>query len=141
LDALNTDLANLTRRAAPGLLARPGVGIETAGALLVTAGDNPDRLGSDAALAALCGASPVQASSGKTTRHRLNRGGDRQANNALWVITLTRLRIHPATRAYAQRRTTQGKTTKEIMRCLKRHLARELFPLLKADLQQANSTR
>jgi transposase len=92
-------------------------------------------------LAALCGASPVQVSSGKTTRHRLNRGGDRQANNALWVIALTRLRIDPATRAYAQRRTAQGKTTKEIMRCLKRHLVRELFPLLKADLQQANGTR
>jgi transposase len=137
LDALNTDLANLTRRAAPRLLARPGVGIETAGTLLVTAGDNPQRLRSDAALAALCGASPVQASSGKTTRHRLNRGGDRQANNALWVITLTRLRIHPATRAYAQRRTTQGKTTKEIMRLLKRYLARELFPLLQADLHHA----
>jgi transposase len=140
IQTLNVDLAALTRRAAPRLLARPGVGVETAGALLVTAGDNPDRLGSDAALAALCGASPVQASSGKTTRHRLNRGGDRQANNALWVISLTRLRIDPATRAYAQRRTTQGKTTKEIMRCLKRHLTRELFPLLKADLHHANST-
>jgi transposase len=137
IQTLNVDLAALTRRAAPRLLARPGVGIETAGALLVTAGDNPDRLDSDAALAALCGASPVQASSGKTVRHRLNRGGDRQANNALWVITLTRLRIHPATRAYARRRTSQGKTTKEIMRCLKRYLARELFPLLKADLRHA----
>ena len=143
LEALNADLTALTRRAAPRLLARPGIGVETAGTLLVTAGDNPGRLGSEAALAALCGASPVQASSGKTTRHRLNRGGDRQANNALWVITLTRLRIDPATRAYAQRRTTQGKTTKEIMRLLKRYLARELFPLLKADLdhaQQLNET-
>jgi transposase len=118
LAALNTDLAALTRRAAPRLLARPGVGVETAGTLLATAGDNLDRLHSEAALAALCGASPVQASSGKTTRHRLNRGGDRQANRALWVIALTRLRIDPATRGYAQRRTAQGKTTKEIMRCL-----------------------
>jgi transposase len=137
LEALNADLAALTRRAAPRLLARPGVGVETAGTLLVTAGDNPDRLRSEAALAALCGASPVQASSGKTVRHRLNRGGDRQANSALWVITLTRLRIDPATRAYAQRRTAEGKTTPEIMRLLKRYLARELFPLLKGDLQQA----
>ncbi len=87
---------------------------------------------------ALCGASPVLASSGKTVRHRLNRGGDRQANSALWATTLTRLRIDPATRAYAQRRTAQGKTTKEIMRCLKRYLARELYPLLKADLHHAH---
>ena len=135
LAALNTELAALTRQAAPRLLARHGVGVETAGSLLVTAGDNPDRLHSDAALAALCGASPVEASSGKTVRHRLNRGGDRQANNALWRIAMTRLRDDPRTRAYAQRRTIQGKTTKDIIRCLKRHLARELFPLLKADLQ------
>ena len=90
-------------------------------------------------MAALCGASPVQASSGKTVRHRLNRGGDRQANNALWVIALTRLRDDPRTRSYAERRAKQGKTTKEIMRLLKRSLARELFPLLKADLQQATA--
>ena len=138
LAALNADLVALTRQAAPRLLARCGIGIETAGQLLVTTGDNPDRLRSDAALAALCGASPVAASSGKTVRHRLNRGGDRQANSALWVIALTRLRIDPASRAYAKRRTAQGKTTKEIMRLLKRYLARELFPLLKADLHHAH---
>ena len=80
----------------------------------------------------------MEASSGKTVRHRLNRGGDRQANNALWVIALTRLRDDPRTRAYAERRTTQGKTTKDILRCLKRYLARELLPLLKADLQDAS---
>jgi transposase len=120
LAALNTELAAITRRAAPRLLARYGVGVETAGQLLVTAGDNPDRLHSEAALAALYGASPVQASSGKTVRHRLNRGGDRQANNALWVIALTRLGDDPRTRAYAERRTRQGKTTKDILRCLKR---------------------
>ena len=96
-----------------------------------------DRLTSDAALAALCGLSPVEASSGKTVRHRLNRGDDRQANNALWVIALTRLRIDPATRAYAQRRTMQGKSTKEIMHCLKRYLARAPYPLLLADLHHA----
>ena len=83
----------------------------------------------------------MEAFSGKTVCHRLNRGGDRQANNALLVIALTRLRDDPRTRAYAERRTTQGKTTKDILRCLKRSLARELLPLLKADLQQANSTR
>ena len=140
LDALNTDLAALTRQAAPRLLARHGVGVETAGRLLVTAGDNPDRLRSEAALAALCGASPVEASSGKTVRHRLNRGGDRQANNALWVIALTRLRDDPRTRAYAERRTKHGKSPKDIMRCLKRYLARELFPLLLADLAHANGS-
>jgi hypothetical protein len=80
----------------------------------------------------------VEASSGKTVRHRLNRGGDRQANNALWVIAMTRLRDDPRTRAYAERRTTQGKTPKDILRCLKRSIARELFPLVKADLQHAN---
>jgi transposase len=138
LDVLNADLAVLTRQAAPRLLARCGVGVETAGQLLVTAGDNPDRLHSEAALAALCGASPVEASSGKTTRHRLNRGGDRQANNALWVIALTRLRDDPRTRAYAERRTKQGKSTRDILRCLKRYLARELLPLLKADLQNTH---
>jgi transposase len=137
LTALNAELAALTRQAAPRLLTCHGVGVETAGKLLVTAGDNPDRLHSEAALAALCGASPVEASSGKTVRHRLNRGGDRQANNALWVIALTRLRDDPRTRAYAKRRTTQGKTTKDIMRCVKRYLARELFPLLNADLVHA----
>ena len=94
-------------------------------------GRTTDRLTSDAALA-LCGV-PVEASSGKTVRHRLNRGDDRQADNALWVIALTRLRHRPATRAYAQRRTTQGKSTKEIMR----YLARELYPLLLADLHHA----
>jgi transposase len=137
LDALDAELAALTRRAAPRLLARYGVGVETAGKLLVSAGDNPDRLHSEAALAALCGASPVEASSGKTVRHRLNRGGDRQANNALWVIAVTRLRDDPRTRAYAERRTKQGKSSKDIMRCLKRYLVRELFPLLKADLHHA----
>ena len=80
----------------------------------------------------------MEASSGKTTRHRLNRGGDRRANNALWVIALTRLRDDPRTRAYAERRTKQGKTTKDILRCVKRYLARELLPLLKADLQDAS---
>jgi transposase len=96
--------------------------VETAGQLLVTAGDNPDRLHSEAALAALCGASPVAASSGKTVH---------QANNALWVIALTRLRDDARTRAYAERRAKQGKTPKDVLRCLKRHLARELLPLLK----------
>lgn len=131
---LDTDLAELTTTAAPRLLARPGVGIETAGKLLVAAGDNPQRLRSEAAFAALCGASPVEASSGKTTRHRLNRGGNRQANNALWTIAFTRRRVDPTTRAYAERRRKDGKTDRDILRSLKRYIARELHPLLIADL-------
>ena len=109
--------------------------------MLLVAGDNPTRLRSDAALAALCGASPVEASSGKTTRHRLNRGGDRQANSALWLIATNRMIHHPQTRAYVKRRTAEGKSTKEIRRCLMRHIARGIYPLLIADLHDARAHR
>lgn len=95
---------------------------------------NPERLRNEAALAALCGASPLQASSGKTTRHRLNRGGDRSANNALWTIAMVRMRSEPRTQAYVMRRTAQGMSNKEIQRCLKRYIVRELYPLILADL-------
>jgi transposase len=138
---LDRELAVLVTAAAPRTLSRPGVGIEVAGQLLATAGDNADRLRSEASLAALCGASPVEASSGKVTRHRLNRGGDRQANNALWVVAFQRLHRDPATRAYADRRTTEGKTDRDILRCLKRYIARELYPLLIADLHDAQNLR
>jgi transposase len=114
------------------LLARHGVGYETAGQLLVTAGDNADRLSQERSFAALCGSSPVQASSGRTTRYRLNRGGDRQANSALWTIVLVRMGHHPPTKAYVERRTAEGLSKAEIMRCLKRYVARELFPLIRA---------
>jgi transposase len=134
---LDADLAGLIRQAAPRLLAEPGVGPGGAARPLVAAGDNPTRLRSDAALAALGGASPVEASSGTVVRHRLNRGGDRQANNALWTVATNRLRHHPETRAYAQRRSREGRGRKEIVRCLMRHLARRLYPLLLADLAQA----
>lgn len=127
----DVELAALVRTAAPQLLALPGVGIEVAGQLLVTAGDNPERLHSEAAFARLCGVAPMPASSGKTNRHRLNRGGDRAANNALYTIVLSRLRHDPATRAYAQRRTTQGLSKPEIFRCLKRYVARQIFTVLK----------
>jgi transposase len=127
---LGTQIAALVAAARPDLLKIHGVGPETAAQLLITCGDNPDRLRSEAAFAALCGACPVPASSGKTTRHRLNRGGDRQANRALYVITLTRMASCPRTRAYVARRTTEGKTKKEIIRCLKRYIARELFKTL-----------
>jgi transposase len=136
---LDVELKQLTRLAARRLLAESGIGPETAARLLIVAGDNPDRLRSDAALAALCGASPVEASSGKTRRHRLNRGGDRQGNCALWTIATNRMLHHPETRAYVKRRTEQGRSEREIRRCLMRHLTRRLFPLLLADLADAQA--
>ena len=130
ISELDAEIARLCAQAAPALLAAPGVGPEVAGALLVAAGDNPDRLRSEASFAALCGASPIEASSGRTVRHRLNRGGDRQANNALWRIATVRLRSDERTQAYAARRRAEGKTNREILRCLKRHIAREVHRLL-----------
>jgi transposase len=127
---LTAKLNTLTTKAAPKLRALLGVGPDNAAALLITAGDNPSRLRSEAALAALCGSSPVEASSGKTHRHRLNRGGDRQANAALHRIVIVRLRWHQPTRDYIARRTTEGKSKKEIVRCLKRYVAREVFAAL-----------
>ena len=127
---LDTEIKQLCAQANPALLAAPGIGPDSAATLLVTAGDNPQRMRSEASFAALCGASPVQASSGQTIRHRLNRGGNRQANNALWRIATYRLRTDPRTIEYAQRRQTEGKTRKEIIRCLKRYIAREVYHLL-----------
>lgn len=128
---LDTALAELVEHAAPPqLLDKQGVATQVAGALLVTVGDNPDRVGSDASFAALCGASPVDASSGKQRRHRLNRGGDRQANCALWRIVLVRMAHDPRTKAYVDRRTKEGKTPREIIRCLKRYVAREVYKAL-----------
>lgn len=120
----------LVRELAPQLLERPGIGIEVAGQLLVTAGDNPDRMRSEAGFAMLCGAAPLPASSGKTNRHRLNRGGDRQANSALHMAVVSRMRMHPPTQVYLARKTAEGRTKLEVMRCLKRYLAREVFTLL-----------
>lgn len=123
---LDGQLEHLTSDHAPRLRAEFGVGAQTAAVLVCVAGDNPERLRSEAALAALCGVSPLQASSGKTTRHRLNRGGDRAANNALWTIAMVRMRSDPRTQAYVARRTSQGLSRKEIQRCLKRYIVREL---------------
>jgi len=117
----------LTDIATP-LLAVHGVGYDSAGQLLVTAGDNPDRLVYEASFAALCGSSPVEVSSGKTNRHRLNRGGDRHANSALWRIVIVRMTSHQPTKDYIARRTAEGLSKQEIIRCLKRYVARELFP-------------
>jgi transposase len=130
LDELRSQLDALTRQANPALRDARGVGADVASILLIAAGDNPERLTTEAALAALCGASPIEASSGKTVRHRLNQGGNRQANHALWRIAMVRLTCDPATRAYAERRRAEGKTTREIIRCLKRYIAREIYRLL-----------
>jgi transposase len=127
---LDHHLDQLVPAAAPSLVGLFGVGTDTAGALLVAAGDNPDRLRSEASFAALCGTSPLPASSGRTQRHRLNRGGNRDANNALWRIALVRMAHDPTTRAYVERRTKDGLSKREIIRCLKRYIARQVFPHL-----------
>lgn len=127
---LESLLNSLTAAANPGLVWTTGIGPMSAAQLLVTAGDNPERLRNEAAFAALCGAAPIPASSGKTHRHRLNRGGDRQANAALHRIALTRMQQDPRTQDYVARKRADGKGSKEILRCLKRAIAREVFTLL-----------
>ena len=124
-------LTDLTTSAAPDLAAAFAVGPDTAAEMLIVAGDNPDRIRSEAAFARLCGVAPIPASSGMTTRHRLNRGGHRQANAALYRVVIVRMQHHQPTQAYVARRTTEGKTKKEIIRCLKRHLARELWAAMR----------
>ena len=106
------------------------MGTASAGELLVAAGENPDRLRSEASFAMLCGACPLPASSGKTQRHRLNRGGNRQANSDLHMIVVCRMRTDPRTQAYVQRRTREGLSKREVMRCLKRYVAREIYRVL-----------
>ena len=128
----DADLRALTKQTAPELCAAMGVGPEVAGQLLMTAGDNPHRIRNDAAFANLTGSAPLQASSGRTARHRLSRGGDRQANRALHTVVLSRMRYDQRTRDYVARRTAEGLSKREIMRCLKRYVARELLPLILA---------
>jgi transposase len=129
---LNRQLDRLVEATAPRLVARRGIGTHTAATLLVTAGDNPDRLRSEASFAALTGTSPLEASSGPRVRHRLNRGGDRDANAALHMIAVNRLANgHEATRAYVRKRTDGGKADLDTLRRLKRYIAREVFPLLR----------
>jgi transposase len=107
------------------------VGVELAGQFLMTAGDNPERIRNEAAFAKLCGVAPQPASSGRTTgRHRLSRSGDRAANSALYIVTIVRLRHHTQTRAYLERRTNEGLSKREIIRCLKRYIAREIYAAL-----------
>ena len=130
---LDDELAALVRAAAPDLLALHGVGPHTAALLLVAVGDNAERITSEAAFAHLCGVAPIEASSGKTVRHRLNRGGNRQANHALWRIVMTRMSNDPRTRAYVERRTIEGRSKLEIMRVLKRYVARQVYRHLPRD--------
>ncbi|MER5908407.1 IS110 family transposase [Streptomyces mirabilis] len=147
--ALTAELDKLVTGLNPGLRSAYGVGPDTAAQLLITAGANPERLRKEASFAALCGAAPVPASSGKTNRHRLSRGGDRAANAALYRIALTRMARDRRTREYVARQTDVGRTKTEIIRLLKRAIAREIFRLLTApvrvpdvaDLRQARQSK
>ena len=132
---LKAELERLIQATAPALVEAFGVGPDTAAALLIAAGSNPDRLNSEAAFASLCGVSPVPASSGKTNRHRLNRGGDRQANAALYRIVVVRLRYDLRTQAYLRRRTAEGMSKIEVIRCLKRYVAREVYSIIRKPAQ------
>ena len=129
---LEGQIRRLVRETAPALVALEGVGPDTAATLLIVAGDNPERLRSEAAFAHLCGTAPIPASSGKVVRHRLNPHGNREANRALFVLALNRMRRDPRTQAYVARRTNEGKTKREIVRCLKRYVAREVYRALVA---------
>jgi transposase len=135
--ALDKQLHQLVAIAAPRTLALLGVGPEHAAQLLITAGGNPERLRSEAAFAALCAASPIPASSGKTNRHRLNPAGDREANRALYMIVVTRLRYCPDTQAYVKRRIADGLSKPEAIRCVKRYVARQAYHAVRADLYTA----
>ena len=127
---LGEQLDRLVGEAAPELIAVESVGTDTAASLLIAAGDNPQRLRSEAAFAHLCRVAPIPASSGKVARHRLNRRGNRDANRALYAIAFGRMRRDRRTRDYVARRTVEGKSKKEIIRCLKRYIARELYRVL-----------
>ncbi len=132
---LEIELERLTKAAAPALVNAFGIGPDTASSLLIAAGSNPDRLRSEASFASLCGVNPIPASSGKTNRHRLNRGGDRQANAALYRIVVVRLRYDLRTQAYMRRRTAEGMSKTEVIRCLKRYVAREVYSAIQKPNQ------
>ena len=134
ITAADKILKTLTAQAAPTLLAMRQVGPQTAAQLIITAGENIERMTSEAAFAKLTGVAPLPASSGKTTRHRLNRGGDRQANSALYMIAVGRMKNHPETITYVERRRAEGLSNPEIIRCLKRTLARTIYRALRNDL-------
>ena len=138
IEGHDRELDRLVSTNAPDLTAARGVATATAAEMLLLVGDNPERVRSEGALAKLCGACPIPASSGRTSRHRLNRGGNRQANAALHRVVVTRMRLHQPTIDYVGRRTREGKTKAEIMRCLKRYVAREIFGLLRKPSQAAS---
>ncbi len=138
IEGHDRELDRLVSTTAPDLTAARGVATATAAEMLLLVGDNPERVRSEGALAKLCGACPIPASSGRTSRHRLNRGGNRQANAALHRVVVTRMRLHQPTIDYVGRRTREGKTKAEIMRCLKRYVAREIFGLLRKPNQAAS---
>jgi transposase len=127
---LEAQLDRLVAEVAPGLISRPAIGTHHAATLLVLAGDNPERLNNEAPFASLCGVSPIEASSGEVVRHRLNRGGNRDANRALHMICWVRMGSDRRTQHYVARRTAEGKSKWEIMRCLKRYIAREVYRVL-----------
>ena len=129
-DRLSAEMRPLINEFAPALIEMNGVGYDTAAKLLIAAGDNPHRIRCEAAWAHLCGVAPIPASSGKTQRHRLNRGGNRQANSAIYRIMLTRMANDERTRNYIARRSSEGKTMGEIARMLKRYIAREVYKSL-----------
>lgn len=134
-------IETLVRELAPELIAGHSIGLDSAAQLLLTAGDNPERLKSEASFAALCGVSPVPASSGKTIRHRLNRGGDRAANSALHIIAIGRLRLDPKTKEYVARRVSVDHSKLEAIRCLKRYIAREVFNIITRRHKQINQVQ
>jgi transposase len=136
---LDAHLDRLVAQAAPELVALPGIGTDNAATLLIVAGDNPQRLGSEASFASVCGVAPIEASSGKVVRHRLNRGGNRQANRALYMICLARMRRDPRTQEYVARRTQEGKSKREIIRCLKRYVAREVYRVLIHSVSESSA--
>jgi transposase len=141
ITTLDRELEQLVQTAAPRTTQLLGISTGHAGQLLVTAGENIERVHGESSFSMLCGASPIPASSGKTTRHRLNYGGDRQANRALHLIAVCRMRYCERTRAYVKRRTAEGKTKREIIRCLKRYIAREVYNTLRADLADVTQPR
>jgi transposase len=142
ISELDEQLDRLVTEAAPELVAVEGVGIDTAASLLIAAGDNPERLKNEAAFAQLCGAAPIPASSGKNVRHRLNRHGNRDANRALYVIAVCRMSRDKRTRSYVAKRTAEGKSKKEIIRCLKRYIAREIYRILTSlSLPRSSNSR
>jgi len=140
IEAHDRDLDVLAATHTPELITAPGIATGTAAEMLIVVGDNPERIRSEAAFAKMCGTCPLPASSGKTSRHRLNRGGNRQANAALHRVIVTRMRCHQPTIDYVRRRTAEGKTKAEIMRCLKRYVAREVFTHLCKPRQPASET-